>query len=52
MIKKCRWKIKESETTIIYKTSCYNSFGFNQGTFLFNGFKYCPFCGKLIIEDV
>lgn len=47
---KCKW-VFEDPDLCYYETSCNNSFMFEEGKIKENQFKYCPFCGKEIIEN-
>jgi hypothetical protein len=50
----CEWEDLECiETSGMYfETSCDSEHEFNIGGLKHNDFKYCPYCGKLIIEVV
>lgn len=47
-IEKCKWTYVDGE---YYDTECSNTFTTPEGDREDNGIKYCPFCGKEIIED-
>lgn len=44
----CKWKNKNNE---IWDSECNERFIFNCDTPLENGFKFCPYCGKKLIEE-
>lgn len=44
----CFWTYDLEDDT--YYTACSQSFMFNDGDWIENRFKYCPFCGKRIDE--
>ena len=44
----CWWKF--DETTWSYDTTCDNKFQFDNGGVNENGFKFCPYCGKPILQ--
>jgi len=33
-----------------FATACGNYFQFNEGGPVYNGFHYCPYCGKQLVE--
>lgn len=43
----CRWAQDEN---VCYHTDCNHAFQFDDGTAYENGFKYCPFCGRILIS--
>ena len=43
---RCDW----TDCSEYYETECKKSFYFSDGSLFDNGFKYCPYCGKLINE--
>lgn len=49
----CVWYINESmesEGCGLYDTHCGEGMLFNEGDAQGNGFKFCPFCGRLIVS--
>ena len=46
----CHWR-PEDEDCQIFETDCLNSFMFNDGGPVENGFRFCPYCGNKLIED-
>ncbi len=49
----CIWKEEKGlDTDGIYKTDCDNMFTIMEGNPEDNGFKYCPYCSKAIVEDI
>lgn len=49
MSKKCKWKQDEYD---IWETDCGNLFVVNDGTPSENKMKFCPYCGKELVESV
>lgn len=47
----CTWAIDDVGGESMFETSCRNSFEFNDGGPLANGFKFCGYCGKPIVES-
>lgn len=43
----CTWKEDEN---LCWKTECENMFIVNDGFPSENGMKYCPYCGKKLVE--
>ena len=46
----CIWS--QEDDLSYFETSCSQSFTFYEGTPLENEFKFCPFCGKEIEEEL
>lgn len=48
----CSWKfVEDCECSGHYETDCLNTFAFADGGDLTDqGFEFCPFCGRPIIE--
>jgi hypothetical protein len=44
----CFWDLNDEDSNI-WLSGCMNDFIFNEGSPSDNGFKFCPYCGKLII---
>ena len=47
--KKCKWSYDEDHDK--QDTSCGKAFSFEHGGILDNSFKYCPFCGGIIVSQ-
>lgn len=45
---KCLWKFDDLDG--IYESGCGRNFFFETGTAEENGFKFCPFCGKELMN--
>ena len=45
---KCKWKKESDWDVTYYNTSCGEDICFEEYNFEETGYKYCPFCGKLI----
>ena len=45
----CEWAQNGDETGY-YSSGCWGRFYFNDYGIVGNGFKFCPFCGKVIEE--
>ena len=43
----CDWEENENG---YWDSDCGNAFGFTDGSPIYQGFKYCPYCGKLLTE--
>ena len=51
--KECQWLISElREEGDIWQTDCGHEFVLNEGTPSYNGAKFCPYCGKKLVERV
>lgn len=51
----CTWKLAEDHIIMVielWKTSCDNEFVFVDGTPTENGFRNCPYCGRMLVEKV
>jgi len=46
----CIWSC-DDEDTKSWETECEEMFILLEGTPHLNGMKYCPFCGKLLVEE-
>ena len=46
----CEWEDQKVYLNKIYNTSCDEYHNFEIGDISDNDFKYCPYCGKLVIE--
>lgn len=50
----CEWYTEEfaseEDTDVAFETSCVQGFQFNNGSPSTNDFKFCPFCGRAIME--
>jgi hypothetical protein len=45
----CTWT---QDSCSCYKAECNGkSFVFNEDSALDNGFRFCPFCGKVLLDD-
>lgn len=42
----CEWFLDES----VWQTDCDNLFQFSSGSPTENSFKFCPYCGKVVVE--
>ena len=47
---KCEWSLQDTNRPDdgSYTTDCLNNFQFNEGLVGYNGFLFCPFCGRKI----
>jgi len=45
----CNWNYSETDDS--WETGCSNKFQLNSDSPFENGFSYCPYCGKEIIEN-
>ena len=48
MREECVWKQDEDG---VWETGCHNMFVLNDGTPKDNDMKYCPYCGKIVVEE-
>ena len=48
---KCKWTYNLEDDYDVYRTTCGNKFYFNAGGITDNKFKYCPYCGREILEE-
>lgn len=51
----CKWKKSESDERFVgevWNTQCSNVFQFTEESIAENDFKFCPYCGNKIIEEV
>ena len=46
----CKWKYDAYQNC--YETDCDNAFQFTEGNVSDNGVKFCPYCGKIIEEEI
>lgn len=46
----CEWKYKDDGYDDYYETACDNLHCFLEGNVKNNQYKYCPYCGRKIIE--
>jgi DNA-directed RNA polymerase subunit RPC12/RpoP len=47
----CTWKFYEDEWSSYYETNCGRAYVFDFGTLTENNYKFCPYCGKRIVEE-
>jgi hypothetical protein len=45
----CLWELQDDDTDG-WRTSCENTFVFNEGDPHNNGFKFCPYCGGQLLQ--
>ena len=50
-MKTCKWTHDDLCGDRYYDSECGENFVFNSGNTKDNGFKYCPYCGKEIVES-
>ena len=48
-IKTCEWEQNEDGW---WNTDCNNAFQFTDGSPIYNEFKFCPYCGKILTETI
>lgn len=46
----CEWEFYEDEWSSYYETDCSQACCFDFGTLAENHYKFCPYCGKRIVE--
>lgn len=46
----CQWAIDDVGGESLYETQCGHAFEFNDEGCDENGFRWCPYCGKPIVE--
>lgn len=46
----CEWSIEENDDFNAWMTTCHNTFMFDEGSPLDNGFAYCPYCGRALTQ--
>jgi hypothetical protein len=51
MINECIWHQDDIGGDSVWETTCKRSFEFNDGGPEENGFKFCCYCGKNLIES-
>lgn len=47
----CRWTYHETWYADYWQTECGNEHQFINDGPIENGYKYCPYCGKTVIEE-
>lgn len=50
--KQCRWTLEASPEYSIWETGCGDMFMFTEDGPSENDFRYCPFCGGVLKEDL
>jgi DNA-directed RNA polymerase subunit RPC12/RpoP len=48
-MKECKWKLEDKDL-LDYETECGELHYFEAGGIKENHYKYCPYCGKKILE--
>jgi len=48
---KCTWNNSTKTGEDYYATSCGNCWVTDEGTRKENGFVFCPYCGRIIVDD-
>lgn len=46
----CEWEVDRNEEFSIWNTACGNTFQFETGGPIENGFAYCPYCGCALTQ--
>lgn len=50
VMKTCEWKEESNDYEVVWITSCGEAFVVNEGTPEENGFKFCAYCGRKLIQ--